>query len=215
MSNYSSAYKYSKCPEQLSSSCVTWESAGIPCLNICQGDNLSIANYNMAQAICQLIGEVDMSSIIIPECLQLAWGTNQPDILNFITLLVNNQCTIQDQLTSINNELATIDPLITVNFCTSCTNSNPCVQTGTITVSEAINSTILCLCNLYLIVNAQQLEITNLQNELGTFATQVQLNTQISALQTQITSLQVNLSNNVTGLQASINCLNIKTGSTC
>ena len=218
MSNYSSAYKYSKCNDQLSASCVTYEGPPIPCLGICTGENLSVSQFAMATAICSLIDEVNLSSINLSQiapCLVQAFGTNEPDILNFITLLLTNACTLQTQINSINTELSTIDPMITVNFCTSCTNSNPCVQTGTITVSEAINSTILCLCNLYSLVNSQQTEITSLQNTIGTLVSQTQLNTIVSNLQNQITTLQTNLSNNVSSLQASITCLNTHGGTSC
>lgn len=181
--------KYDRCPDVLSGKCVSYQGAPIPCLNLCTGDSISYIQEQVALKLCELVGLTDMSTVVIPPCLVNAWGTNDPTILNLIQLLLNESCALQAEIDSINTEISTIDPLITVEW--KCCSTAPCYVNPTIKVSEAIQSIIDCICRLNGEVAAlsntvaiQGDQIVTLQGNIAS------INTTISAMISNIASIR-------------------------
>jgi hypothetical protein len=142
----SASYIYSRCPQYLSSECVTYQGLPIECLNICTGQTLTQVESSIAHSLCTLIGETDMNSVKIPECLQTLWGTTEPTIKSIFALLLEDACNQQAAISSIQNQIDTIDPLVTVDY--KCCSKNSCVTTGEVKLSVALQNILNCLCDL-------------------------------------------------------------------
>lgn len=197
------------CPPT-TTNCVSWQGPDIPCLGIETNCSITLIMETFATNICNLVGEVDMSSIILPACLVQAWGTKDPTILNFINLLLQESCTLQAEINTINSTLTGFNPLITVDF--SCCSNNPCVVTGTVTLSQAIENIITCICG---VINTND----NLQSQINDLTSSVNtLTNSVTTQQAQITTINANytsLFSLVSALQGQVNCLNNNSGNLC
>lgn len=197
------------CPPT-TTNCVSWQGPNIPCLGITTGCSLTPIMQTFATNICNLVGDVDMSTIVIPDCLTQAWATQNLTILNLMNLLLQEACTLQGEINTINTTLTNFNPTITVDF--SCCSSNPCVITGTVTLSQALENIIICICGIV----STNTELSNAINTLQT--SQQSLTTQVATQQTQITTINTNytaLYTLVTALQSQVNCLNNNSGNLC
>ncbi|NCD07639.1 MAG: hypothetical protein EOL97_16135, partial [Spirochaetia bacterium] len=57
---------------ETSSNCIIWQGPDIPCISLCEGDNITNVVYNLATTFCNLsdqlqIENFDISCITIPE----------------------------------------------------------------------------------------------------------------------------------------------------
>jgi len=190
----SSSTTYSRCNPPISSNCTFYKGENKQCetdttFSICNGDNLTSIQALFFDKICALIGKTDISEITIPSCLEAAWNNNDVTILNVFTLLLQNACDLQAQITNVSSELNTVDPV--VNICLSCcTEEGDCNGVVNIQLSAALNKIVECICNLKAQVNTLQTQVdvisnsyTGLQDQLTTLtnfnATQVLLNIQL------------------------------------
>lgn len=181
---------YDRCAEVLSSKCVSYQGDEIPCLDICANDSVSVVIETIGLAVCDLITATDVSAITIPTCLTAIWGTTTSTIPNYIQVLLNYACTLKGEINTINTNLQTFDPFVTIDF--KCCESSPCVSSGTQKVSEAIQSTVNCLCdvksdvtNLSELAHAQADVITTLQGQIDS------LNASIAAMLLSISEIRV------------------------
>lgn len=197
-----SSYTYDRCQPQLSSECVVWVGNPIPCLNICTGQSLTQTQTAIANSICTLLGDVDMSTITIPQCLVTLWGTQSPSILNLFSLLLQEACIQNTTLSSLQSQITNINPLVTVDY--QCCATNPCVTTGTVTLNVALQNIINCLCDL----NSQ---VANFNNEINTLTTGLNsLNAQVATINQFIntqTTLNSTLSSSIQALQTRATCI--------
>ena len=134
------------CPDVITSDCVSYQGPEIPCLDICPGMKLTTVQVSIAEKLCELVGETNVSSIVLPSCLVTAWATKDKTILEFIQFLLEESCNLQSQIDTLNTELTTFEPMVTVDY--KCCADSPCVTVGTETVTEAIQNVLNCLCNL-------------------------------------------------------------------
>lgn len=171
--------KLDKCAEVYSTGCIRYSGPSIPCLNICTGDSLTFVENSIATKLCEIVGVTDMSTITIPTCLIEAWGTKDKDILNLIQTLLDYSCSLKFQIDSINTELTTFDPLITVDY--KCC-SDDCTTSGTLKLSKILEDIISCICktkadlaSLTSTVNLQATYITSLQIGLSSLTADVNI----------------------------------------
>lgn len=210
--NCRSSNSYSGCPDTTTSDCVKWQGGDIECLGICNGDMLTDVENTFAENICALLSTTDMSSVEIPECLRVAWGTKDPTILNLINFLLQEHCNLNTKVDGIDTELQTFDPLITVDY--KCCSDNPCVTTGTVKLSIALQNIINCLCTQKQLIDEQSATISDLNDKVESLSTQVEnFGDQLSTLTTGMAALsglltgtyrnKINCIINGTGLTAS------------
>ena len=198
----SSSYTYDVCQPFVSSQCVSWQGPPIPCLNICTGQSLTQTQTAIANSICTLLGDVDMSTITIPQCLVTLWGTQSPSILNLFGLLLQEACIQNTTLSSLQSQITNIDPLVTVDY--QCCATNPCVTTGTVTLSVALQNIINCLCTLNSQVASFNNDIANLTSITNN------LNQQLGIINNFIntqTTLNSTLSASIQALQTADDCI--------
>ena len=178
-----------RCKPLVSTECVIYKGEDIPCLNVCKGEKLSSVEVKILNKICELVGKVDMSSVVLPDCLITAWGTKDKSILNFIQFVLDQFCLL--------NSTDTVESTINVDY--MCLASNPCINTQAIvTVPKAIQDIIIYLCDLAGKVNI--IENSTIPN----------LNNKITTLTNRVTTLENNnttLVNSITTINSRINCI--------
>ena len=202
--NSRSSYTYSNNP-LISSDTVSYQGLPIPCLNICTGDSLTGVEATLANTICQLLEEVDMTEIVIPDCLVQLWQSRNPTILTLLQFVLNNACKQQAEIDSLQTDITTIDPLITVDY--KCSGSNPCVTVGEVKLSIVLQNIVNCICD----INSQLADFTDQITVLTEGLNSV--NTQIADIQQFViaqTSFNTTTSSAVQSLITKTSCL--KTG---
>lgn len=147
MSTRSSNTKIKRCPTTISTNCVEWIAGDFACLDICNGDILSDAQFNIATQICNLINATDLSSVTIPDCLKTAWATNDPTILNFIQFLLDKHCEQQTQIDNINTDIFTLETEFEVKYPDCCVSE--CQPSFTLTLQKHFEKVLECLCQQY------------------------------------------------------------------
>jgi len=200
---------YERCPDVTTSNCVTYQGPAIPCLNLCTGDSITEVENTIALKVCELVGEVDMSTIVIPECLTRAWGLKDKNIFNLIQFALDNECTIQEQIDVINSPSGKIgvNQQFQLDYPNGCCNG-PCLPGVTLTIPAHLQKIIYCLCEIrsYIGIGESDL-ITNLTTSI------LELQNDIVTLQSQITLLNNTLlvpdvAGRLSALESRVSCIN-------
>ena len=174
-----------KCPSTTTSNCVEFVSTlDFPCLNICSGDSLTSVQEEIINKLCELVGEVDMSTVVIPECFTAAFATKDKTILEFINFLLSQACLQQNQ---INGLPTTNDPIISLDY--RCCATNPCITETTVTFSQHLQNILICLCSQASRIDELESQVSDLQDELDS------LTTQFNSLSTTVNKIVVGINN--------------------
>ena len=203
-------YLYTRCPEVVSTNCVTYQGADIPCLGICKGSNLSVVEMAIANRLCELSDLTDATIITVPACIIAAWNAGQEDktILNLLQFALDQICVLQAEITVLQTP---VEPKVTLDY--ACCSTNSCVTTGKVTLSVALQNIINCICEV-------KSEITDLKNTVNTLKSEIlvledQINNPlngIGALQTQLVTQQISIAT----LQSTVACIISQVGTiTC
>lgn len=178
-----------RCKPLVSTECVIYKGKNIPCLNVCKGEKLSSVEVKILDKICELVGDVDMSSVVLPTCLVTAWGTKDKSVFNFIQFVLDQFCLL--------NSTEIIEPQIDIDY--MCLSNNPCINTQVVvTVPKAIQDIIIYLCDLSDKVNI--IENSTIPN----------LDTKITTLTNRVANLEnsnTTLINSITTINNRINCI--------
>jgi len=203
-------YLYTRCPEVVSTNCITYQGADIPCLGICKGSNLSVVEMAIANRLCELSDLTDATIITVPACIIAAWNAGQEDktILNLLQFALDQICVLQAEITVLQTP---VEPKVTLDY--ACCSTNSCVTTGKVTLSVALQNIINCICEV-------KSEITDLKNTINTLKSEIlvledQINNPlngIGALQTQLVTQQISIAT----LQSTVACIISQVGTiTC
>jgi len=199
MSTRSSNTKIKRCPTTISTNCVEWIAGDFPCLDICNGDLLTEAQFNIATKLCELVNTTDLSSVVIPSCLVEAWATTDPTILNFIQFLLNKHRDQQAQIDSLGVNEFTLNTIFSVNYPDCCVSE--CQPSIELKIQQHFEKVLECLCQQYD-------RIVALETAVQTLATQASvgdLQDQIDCLKGAIISWNLN-PNNTTNQINIANC---------
>jgi hypothetical protein len=189
-----SSNQFNRAPIIGSTSQITWSGADIDCLGICSGDRLTTLQNAIATKLCELSESADVSEIIVPDCLKAAWGTQDETILNFIVFILDQLCSQASTIEDLNTAIENSNPIVTIDL--GCCSDNPCVKTGTIKLSEALDSIITCLCDT-------KTELATLQEYVGNVDTITNLSQFVNTLNSTVNSIQ----STVNTLQSDITCI--------
>lgn len=154
----------------------------IPCLSICEGDSLTAVQEVIITKLCELVGETDMSTVVLPDCFIAAFGSEDKTILNFISFLLETACNQQGEIDALPT---TNNPVVSLQY--SCCADNPCITNTTVTLSEHIQNVLTCLCTLKDTVDTLESTVDD-------------LNTQVDSLSTQLNSLNTTVNKIITGI---------------
>lgn len=174
----SSYFLQNRCPDGTpTTDCIQYVGVAIPCLNICTGDTLTSLECTIANTLCTLVGEVNMSSVIIPSCFTTAFITGDITIQNFLQVLLDNACLQQINLTALQVQVSTLDPILNISYpncgngsCLSCIPST-CGSGTVVSVSQHITNILNCLCGIYCLLGHLPTGYTSFGCGLGNLQT--------------------------------------------
>lgn len=78
----------------ISSNCVIWQGPDIPCIKLCKGDSVSVVVYKLAEELCKLLEQTNVSSYDL-SCLQLV-GCKPETFQELIQLLISRICDLEN-----------------------------------------------------------------------------------------------------------------------
>lgn len=194
-------YLYTRCPEVVSTNCVTYQGADIPCLGICKGSNLSVVEMAIANRLCELSDLTDATTITVPACIIAAWNAGQEDktILNLLQFALDQICVLQAEITVLQTP---VEPKVTLDY--ACCSTNSCVTTGKVTLSVALQNIINCICEIKSEVSTLKSTVKSLQKEVIVLNAQINDPTNgIGALKNQLATQQIDIST----LQSTVACI--------
>lgn len=203
-------YLYTRCPEVVSTNCITYQGESIDCLGICKGMTLTKLEDIVVNKICNLATLTDMSVIdFTHKCpwIATAWNNAHPGnhpnvdntILNILNFILDQICVLQAEITVLQTP---VEPKVTLDY--ACCSTNSCVTTGKVTLSVALQNIITCICGLKSEVSTLESTVQSLQSEVIILNAQINDPTNgIGALQNQLTTQQLTINN----LQKDIICI--------
>lgn len=190
-----------RCNPLQSTDCVKYVGPAIPCLNICTGDNLTKVQWIIATQLCTVVGELNLSTLEIPQCLKELWGINNVTVLNLFQFILNTLCGNKEEIDNINNTLSTFDPTITLNY--ACL-GDVCLVNNTLTLSSHLQNLINYICDLKSQVNSLSDQILALENQ-----NQV-IQNQFNSLSSQVATINQTLFSGTNNLVEKVACIEIR-----
>lgn len=207
-------YLYTRCPEVVSTNCITYQGESIDCLGICKGMTLTKLEDIVVNKICDLATLTDMSVVdftALGTCqwISEAWSAAQKDktILNILEFILDELCVLNTKVDGLDKPLTVEFPL---NY--SCCGI-PCGGETVFNMPTHLQNIINCICGV-------KSEITDLKNTINTLKSEIlvledQINNPlngIGALQTQLFTQQISIAT----LQSTVACIISQVGTiTC
>ena len=102
-----------------SSNCVVWQGPNISCINLCTGDSVSDVVYKMAEEICVLKEEADITDVELTCLLTVCQNTPQPNqtLANVLQLLINKVCCLNEIVLGIDPGTPYEEPILNLPLC--------------------------------------------------------------------------------------------------
>jgi hypothetical protein len=101
-----------------SSNCVIWQGPDIACLNLCKGDTITDVFFQLACLVCTIKDQLDVDTYDIT-CLDLATCDLPHTFREFIQILINKICELQDLIGEGGDPTPTAEQIVTVATCFS------------------------------------------------------------------------------------------------
>ena len=203
-------YLYTRCPEVVSTNCITYQGESIDCLGICKGMTLTKLEDIVVNKICDLATLTNMSVInFTHKCpwIATAWNNAHPEInpnvdntiLNILNFILDELCVLQAEITVLQTP---VEPKVTLDY--ACCSTNSCVTTGKETLSVALQNIINCICEIKSEVSTLKSTVKSLQKEVIVLNAQINDPTNgIGALKNQLATQQIDIST----LQSTVACI--------
>jgi len=197
-----------KCSKTVSSDCINFQGADNECLDFCEGQSVTEVIEQIADVVCDIKTDTDVSEQVIPSCSSAFYdslGFTEKNVANMVDFILQYECFLKAAIDSINANLVTFSPNVDVDW--KCLEQNPCTSTGLVTLNTAFENLITFICG-------QEERISSLESEITGLTTSItSLQSQYSTLQSQYTALQasyISLQNNLSNLEAVVLCINNK-----
>lgn len=196
MSCETANYLYNRCPETVSTNCISYQGEPIPCLGICKGSNLSIVEKAIADKVCLLAELTDMSVVdftALGTCQWIsdAWSAAEKDktIFNILEFILDELCVLNAKIDGLDKPLTVEFPL---NY--SCCGI-PCGGETVFNMPTHLKNIIDCICNLKGEVTALQGKVGGLESDILALSSQLNdPNSSMTFLQCQISAISLRLS---------------------
>lgn len=207
MSCETANYLYTRCPEVVSTNCITYQGESIDCLGICKGMTLTKLEDIVVNKICDLATLTNMSVIdFTHKCpwIATAWNNahpgNHPNVDNTILNILNF---ILDELCILNTKVDGLPTTTEVEFPLNYSCCGGVCDTPTnVNIPTHLQNIIDCICDFKTYVGT-----INLPTGTSSLSTYIlSLNQQIQAQQIQINSIPV-LQCQITALSSQIACI--------
>jgi len=153
----------------VSSNCVIWQGPDLLCINLCNGDTISSVVFKLAQELCDLQTQLNLTSLDLKCLVDSCIACPEPEktLSAVLGLLINKVCDIEDLLTapgSSGNPYA--EPVLTLPSCMQYTNA----QGQTVTNLLHSNYTLTMatkVCQLNSSITNHTAQITNHETRIG------------------------------------------------
>jgi len=178
-----SSYNYNSSPIKATTNTVLYVGKAIPCLGICTNTRLTTVQVAIAEKLCEVVGDIDMSTVTIPTCLVDAWGNEDETILNLFNFLLSQHCALSSQVDNIANgstQIENFDPSFIVDYGCCLTD---CITSTNLKLSEHIENIITCLCQTKTDLTLLR---TDLETKYATLVTTTSLQGQIDDIKSGI-----------------------------
>lgn len=92
--------------DAISSNCVSWEGPDITCLNLCAGDSITEFNYKLAELVCQLQEEINLTGIDL-YCLDdsctgcTLCNSEDKTLKNLLDCIIKKYCELETTISNI------------------------------------------------------------------------------------------------------------------
>jgi hypothetical protein len=149
----------------VSSNCVIWQGPDIPCINLCNGDSISDVVAKMAERLCTISEQLDISLLDL-SCFNPIFPTPQ-DFQDVMQLILNKICALENP---------TLDPTASTGDCPDdcIITIAPCFQErdflGNLIITLPLKDYVIKigndLCGLIATVNSQGTAITDLETRV-------------------------------------------------
>lgn len=136
-------------PNTITSNSVIWQGGDIECLGICNGIKLTPLVSTIVTSICQILEDIDISSVeLCPEFITKL-GTRDKNIANLFQVLLDYNCSLIDLLADMQDQID-IKQQITVNLkCLQPTpETDPCNDYSDLTLNSILQIIIDAFCKL-------------------------------------------------------------------
>jgi hypothetical protein len=143
------------CVDPVSSGCVIWQGEDIACLGITKGQTLTTIETVIANKICELSDESDLSDLTLCGDLIALMSGKDKNVANLLQVLVTYNCTLKDLI----DELSVNDSL-TLDYKCLETTLDPCNPTD-FTVQNILQILINNFCDLKSTVDELSITIVN------------------------------------------------------
>lgn len=201
-----SSTTYSVCSPPVSTNCVFYQGASKECsedttFTICKGQNMSSVQETIFNKICELIGDINITSVEFPCSLQDGWKNQDPTILNLLVYLTQIACSQKADIASLSTSILDINP--SVDVCLQCCGD----ECGSVKMllSDALNKIVDCLCAVKAEAKAAYDLADKFANDISVLKTQI--NDPVNGLNKQIadlTTAQANTSCKLSGIQTAL-----------
>lgn len=157
------------CPDVLSNECVVWQGGDVPFLHIENGDQLNIAEKQLADNIVTIYSDMDMSSIDM-HCLadNCSQKCKDSSLKATIQVLFDNQCCLTDLINSITG--GTIVPTINVNM-RCLTKFDDFGNTLPQDLNQSVQSVVNQVCQTVTDVTGLKGQVQDIQNQVDAINT--------------------------------------------
>jgi hypothetical protein len=185
----------------ISSNCIIWQGASLPCLSLCREDSVSDVIYRIAKEVCDIKASFDYTSVDL-SCLLTVCNVITPEptktLNNILNLVITKVCCLSDIVNQINTN-PPAEKEVTLVSCLKPYLSPTGVPYTTLPVSEYLYVLALKVCDVITTVSALNTRVTVLEAQVATL-----INTPPPTIP-QVVSNCVTGANVIPGVPANVN----------
>jgi len=155
--------------DYISSSNIVWQGPNIPCIELCEGDNISTVVYQLATHICSLVSDVKDLETLDLTCIQGLCGNNFTDftLKSIVKLLLDNDCALKDLIDALTGQIDAKTGVL-LNLDLKCFTQDIIDICGILPVSLEVKDVLQVIINKYCVavndIATLQIDITNLRD---------------------------------------------------
>lgn len=175
MIKVSSSSKF-PCGNSTTTDCVTWEGEDIVCLGIEHGEIITESIKKIAEEICALKEQLDLSDLDLKCLFDLCISCPEPEktLHTVLELIINKICSLEEAINNISTSTTSgVDPILKLASCFQYTDADGDLVTE-LPHSNYTKRIAQKVCEILLDVSSIQDDIVNIQNDINSI--QIQIN---------------------------------------
>lgn len=161
--------------DPISSNQVIWQGPDIPCIGLCNTDTVSIVVFKVAEKICELVDELDLTTLDLSCVIDLCTGCQDDpgfwSLKNILQILLDNDCKLKDLIESLNASGSSTDDQCAIVLDLSCLEDAYIELCGTLPdvldLNKVLQIIINTLCGLKDSVDALSVQMDELEAQFA------------------------------------------------